>query len=94
MWSVPRDYKQDSLKQRVRHTRVEAGTNTSTVNLRVVGSDEKGSLKCETVKYGSESLGTLARACSIYKRQTRPLFRQGAPQKQDRNYQTVINIWS
>jgi hypothetical protein len=33
-------------------TRVEAGSNTFTVTLRVVGGDEKGSLKCETVKYG------------------------------------------
>jgi hypothetical protein len=31
-------------------TRVEAGSNTSTVTLRVVGSDEKGSLESETVK--------------------------------------------
>jgi hypothetical protein len=30
-------------------TRVEAGSNTSTVILRVVGGDEKGSLKSETV---------------------------------------------
>jgi hypothetical protein len=29
--------------------RVEAGSNTSTVTLRVVGGDEKGSLKSETV---------------------------------------------
>jgi hypothetical protein len=29
---------------------VEAGSNTSTVTLRVVGGDEKGSLKSETVK--------------------------------------------
>jgi hypothetical protein len=28
---------------------------TSTVTLRVVGGDEKGSLKSETVKYGRES---------------------------------------
>jgi hypothetical protein len=35
----------------------------------------------------------LATASSIYKRQTRPLVREGAPQKQDRNYQTVINVW-
>jgi hypothetical protein len=33
--------------------RVEAGTNTSTVTLRVVGS--------ETVKYGRESQGTRTR---------------------------------
>jgi hypothetical protein len=35
-------------------TRVEAGTNTSTVTRRVVGGDEKGSLKSEAVKYGHE----------------------------------------
>jgi hypothetical protein len=34
------------------------GVNTSTVTLRVVGGDEKGSLKSETVKYGRESQGT------------------------------------
>jgi hypothetical protein len=39
-------------------TRVEAGTNTSTVTLRVVGGDEKGSLKSETVKYDREYQGT------------------------------------
>jgi hypothetical protein len=38
--------------------RVEAGSNTSTVTLGVVGGDEKGSLKYETVKYGHESYGT------------------------------------
>jgi hypothetical protein len=36
----------------------------------------------------------LARASSIYKRQTNPLVRKGAPQTEDRNCQTVINIWS
>jgi hypothetical protein len=40
------------------YTRVEARSNTSTVTLRVVGGDEKGSLKSETVKYGRESQGT------------------------------------
>jgi hypothetical protein len=34
----------------------------------------------------------LARASSIYKRHIRPLVREDAPQKQDRNCQTVINI--
>jgi hypothetical protein len=37
---------------------VEAGSNTSTVTLRVVGGVEKGSLEPETVKYGRESHGT------------------------------------
>jgi hypothetical protein len=32
-------------------TRVEAGSNTPTVTLWVVGGDENGSLKSETVKY-------------------------------------------
>jgi hypothetical protein len=42
-------------------TRVEAGSNTSTVTLRVVGGDENGSLKSETVKYGHESQETRTR---------------------------------
>jgi hypothetical protein len=42
-------------------TRVEAGSNTSTVTLGVVRGDEKGSLKTETVKYGDESQGTRTR---------------------------------
>jgi hypothetical protein len=37
---------------------VEAGSNKSIVTLRVVGGDEKGSLKFKTVKYGYESKGT------------------------------------
>jgi hypothetical protein len=40
------------------NTLVEAGSSTFTVTLRVVGGDEKGSLKTETVKYGHESHGT------------------------------------
>jgi hypothetical protein len=36
----------------------------------------------------------LTRVSIIYKRQTRPLVREGASQKQDRNCQTVINIGS
>jgi hypothetical protein len=42
-------------------TRVEAESNTSTVTLRVVGGDEKGSLESKTVKYGHESYGTRTR---------------------------------
>jgi hypothetical protein len=36
---------------------VEPGSNTSTVTLRVVGGDEKGSLKSDTVKHGPKGLG-------------------------------------
>jgi hypothetical protein len=42
-------------------SRVEAGSNTSTVALRVVGDDEKGSLESGTVKRGHESHGTRTR---------------------------------
>jgi hypothetical protein len=45
----------------VAFTRVEAGSNTSTVTLRVVGGDEKESLIFETVKYGHESQRTRTR---------------------------------
>jgi IS5 family transposase len=40
---------------------VEAGSNTSTVTMRVVGGDERGSLKSETVKYGRKYKGTRTR---------------------------------
>jgi hypothetical protein len=46
MRSVPRLY--NEAKSSVR---VEAESNTSTVTLRVVGGDEKGSLRYETAKY-------------------------------------------
>jgi sulfate adenylyltransferase subunit 1 (EFTu-like GTPase family) len=50
MWPVQRVYNENQSR-RGEQTRVEAGLNTSTVTLRVVGGDEKGSLKTETVKY-------------------------------------------
>jgi hypothetical protein len=40
---------------KLQETPVDAASNTSIVTLRVVGGDEKGSLKSETVKYGHES---------------------------------------
>jgi hypothetical protein len=42
-------------------THVEAGSNTSTVTLRIVGGDEKESLKSETVKHGHPRKTTLAK---------------------------------
>jgi hypothetical protein len=42
----------------MRESRVEAGMNTTTVTLRVVGGDEMGCLESHTVKYGRESQGT------------------------------------
>jgi hypothetical protein len=53
---ILRCYKQGkSILWLVSH--MEAGWNTSTVALRVVGGDER-SLESETVKYGHESQGT------------------------------------
>jgi hypothetical protein len=43
------------------YLRVEAGSNTSTVALGVVGGDKKGSLKSEIVKYSREFHGTRTR---------------------------------
>jgi hypothetical protein len=43
------------------YPRVEAESNTYTVNLRVVGGDEKESPESETVKYGHESYGIRTR---------------------------------
>jgi hypothetical protein len=50
-----------NIRRRRWETRVEAGSNTSIVTLRVVGGDEKGSLRTETVKYGRKSQGTRTR---------------------------------
>jgi hypothetical protein len=57
-YTTPTD---NSMVNLIITTRVEAGSNTSTVTLRVVGGDEKGSLKSQTVKYGRKSQGTRTR---------------------------------
>jgi hypothetical protein len=57
VWSDPKLYNEKVTITDI-STRVEAGSNTSTVTLRVVGGDDKGSLKSETVKYGRKSQGT------------------------------------
>jgi hypothetical protein len=89
MASVQRSY----LENKRRYSlvpRVEAGSSTSTVTLRVVGGDEKGSLKSETVKYGLKSQGTRTRERLRWQGQQA----EGAPQEQDRNCHIVINIGS
>jgi hypothetical protein len=76
-------------------TRVEAGSNTSTVTLRVVGGDEKGSLESETVKYGHESYGTRTQNDSADEvQQQLQTTDEGAPNQQTLNCQTIIKIWS
>jgi hypothetical protein len=56
--SSKRLLKREYSRERESDSRVEAGSNTSTVTLRVVGGDEKGSLESETVNYGHESHGS------------------------------------
>jgi hypothetical protein len=53
--------------------------------LRYLNSCSEPDMGCET---------TLARASSNCKRQTRPLVREGAPNQQTSNCQTIIKIWS
>jgi hypothetical protein len=58
--AAPSLYNED-LMQLEEKSRVGTRSNTSTVTLRVVGGDGKGSLESETVKYGHESHGTRTR---------------------------------
>jgi hypothetical protein len=56
VWSEPRNYLENNWRySSVSH--VEAGSNTYTVALRVVGGDEKGNLESEVVKYSRDSHG-------------------------------------
>jgi hypothetical protein len=74
---------------------VEAGSNTSTATLRVVGGDENRSLKFETVKYETRTRERLRwRRPAAYTKDRPILSSEKAPHKNDRNCQTVINIWS
>jgi hypothetical protein len=81
-------------------SRVEAGSNTSTVAQRVVrrqkGKSRIGDSKIwSRVPWDSDPrMIALARASSSCKRQTRPLIRQRAPHQQTRNCLKVIKIWS
>jgi hypothetical protein len=56
--SPPREYISSTEHTKKMISRVKAGSNNSTVALRVVGGDKQESLKSETVKYGRESQGT------------------------------------
>jgi hypothetical protein len=76
---------------------MEAGSITFTVTLRVVGGDEKGSLKSETVKYGRESQGTGTRGRlrwqvpAAYTKDRPVLSSERAPyKKEDCNCQIVM----
>jgi hypothetical protein len=64
---------------------------TSTVTLRVVGGDEKGSVKSETIKYSREFQERLR-----WQDHQRPLVREGARQK-TRPLTTIllrVQVWS
>jgi hypothetical protein len=79
----------------MKSSRVEAGSNTSTVTLRDVGENEKGNLESNSkiwprVLLDSDlKMTALARASSNCKRQTRSLVRESAPHQQTRNCLTV-----
>jgi hypothetical protein len=86
-YSVRLEIPWEKLQSASVQARVEAGSNTSTVTLRVVGDDEKGSLQSETVKYGHETKetrtqeGLLSRGPVAYTK-TDPSSRQrGRPHK-------------
>jgi hypothetical protein len=68
---------------------MEAGSNTSTVTLRVVGDDEKGSLESETVKYNHESHGTWTPKMTALARARTNSILQTYPVRM-----TIIKIWS
>jgi hypothetical protein len=53
---MPRGYKEDNWSKS-RHTHVQAGSNTSTMTLQVLGGKKMGSIKSEIVKYGHEFQG-------------------------------------
>jgi hypothetical protein len=75
-------------------TSVEVGSNTSTVTLRVVGGDEMGSRKCETVKYGLKSQGTW-QGPAAYTKDRPDLSSERAPHKNKTVTVThVIKTWS
>jgi hypothetical protein len=61
-----RGLRRGTSEARIVHSRVEAGSNTSTVALRVVGGDETGSLESETVNYGRKSHGTRDRKLLLW----------------------------
>jgi hypothetical protein len=66
---------------------VAAGSNTSTVTLRVVGGDEKGNLKSETVKYvhGCQATRARERLCwrepALYTKDRSVLSSERAPHR-------------
>jgi hypothetical protein len=75
-------------------TVTKAGSNTSTVTLRIVRGNEMGSLKSETVKYGREYQGTRTQerlrwqGPAAYIKDRLGLSSERAPhKKQDRNCQ-------
>jgi hypothetical protein len=80
MWGPPRGYI-------TRIIGLETGSNTSTVTLRVVGDDEKGSLRSEIEKYGHESRETRIqerlrwRGSAAYTKDRPVLSSERAPQK-------------
>jgi hypothetical protein len=66
---------------------VEAGPNTSNVTLRVIGGDEKRSLKSETVKYVDDTKGTRTQEGPVTYTKDRPVL---SSERADHKTRTVI----
>jgi hypothetical protein len=95
IWSVPRCYKQDSLKPCGGGFEYLHRDPASRRRRRKGKSQIWDSKIWSRVSNNSNPRKTtLARTSSIYKIQTRPLVREGAPEKIDHNCQNVTNIWS
>jgi hypothetical protein len=68
---------------------VETGSNTSTVTLRVVGGDEKGSLKCERVSFCSALQKKATRVEAVSNTSTVTLRVVGGNEKKSLESETV-----
>jgi hypothetical protein len=72
---------------------VEAGSNTSTVTLRVIGGDEKGSLNLRQSNMVSSTKGLRWQGPVAYTKD-RPVHSSERVSKKIRKCQTIIKIWS
>jgi hypothetical protein len=100
-WSVPRSYLEDNWGDQVILTPCGGGVeylhrDPASRRMRRKGKSRMWDSKIwSRVPRDSDPRKTaLARASSNCKRQIRPLVREGAPNQQTCNCQTIIKIWS
>jgi hypothetical protein len=68
--------------------------NHDNENVRNVGQGETRHRKYKRLKLGGGQKYDRSSDYTAIVAEARPVFREGSPQKQDRNCQTKINIWS